>query len=166
MTVQKVYHKVYIEDFEEVDYHIIAIHTSLEDYRLAYFLNRDLEICLSKSNVDIQFQVKKGKTSFARFTFEDEKKVINWDLIQNKNEVVGSENNTIQDLFSNTKNTFSSSAYLLSEFKKVDFFLKIENAANEINVSEIVSKINAIDSINMVYNVDKETIKSKNNLIF
>lgn len=166
MTVQKVYHKVYIEDFEEVDYHIIAIHTSLEDYRLAYFLNRDLEICLSKSNVDIQFQVKKGKTSFARFTFEDEKKVINWDLIQNKNEVVGIENNTIQDLFSNTKNTFSSSAYLLSEFKKVDFFLKIENAANEINVSEIVSKINAIDSINMVYHVDKETIKSKNNLIF
>ncbi len=166
MTVQKVYHKVYIEDFEEVDYHIIAIHTSLEDYRLAYFLNRDLEICLSKSNVDIQFQVKKGKTSFARFTFEDEKKVINWDLIQNKNEVVGLENNTIQDLFSNTKNSFSSSAYLLSEFKKVDFFLKIENAANEINVSEIVSKINAIDSINMVYNVDKETIKSKNNLIF
>lgn len=159
-------HKVYIEDFEEVDYHIIAIHTSLEDYRLAYFLNRDLEICLSKSNVDIQFQVKKGKTSFARFTFEDEKKVINWDLIQNKNEVVGIENNTIQDLFSNTKNTFSSSAYLLSEFKKVDFFLKIENAANEINVSEIVSKINAIDSINMVYHVDKETIKSKNNLIF
>ena len=166
MTVQKVYHKVYIEDFEEVDYHIIAIHTSLEDYRLAYFLNRDLEICLSKSTVDIQFQVKKGKTSFARFTFEDEKKVINWDLIQNKNEVVGVENNAIQDLFSNTKNTFSSSAYLLSEFKKVDFFLKIENAANEINVSEIVSKINAIDSINMVYNVDKETIKSKNNLIF
>ena len=155
MTVQKVYHKVYIEDFEEVDYHVIAIHTSLEDYRLAYFLNRDLEICLSKSNVDIQFQVKKGKTSFARFTFEDEKKVINWDLIQNKNEVVGLENNTIQDLFSNTKNTFSSSAYLLSEFKKVDFFLKIENAANEINVSEIVSKINAIDNINMVYSIDK-----------
>jgi hypothetical protein len=166
MTVQKVYHKVYIEDFEEVDYHIIAIHTSLEDYRLAYFLNRDLEICLSKSTVDIQFQVKKGKTSFARFTFEDEKKVINWDLIQNKNEVVGVENNAIQDLFSNTKNTFSSSAYLLSEFKKVDFFLKIENAANEINVSEIVSKINAIDNINMVYSIDKENIKSKNNLIF
>jgi hypothetical protein len=164
MTVQKVYHKVYIEDFEEVDYHIIAIHTSLEDYRLAYFLNRDLEICLSKSNVDIQFQVKKGKTSFARFTFEDEKKVINWDLIQNKNEVVGVENNAIQDLFSNTKNTFSSSAYLLS--KKVDFFLKIENAANEINVSELVSKINAIDNINMVYSIDKENIKSKNNLIF
>jgi len=166
MTVQKVYHKVYIEDFEEVDYHIIAIHTSLEDYRLAYFLNRDLEICLSKSTVDIQFQVKKGKTSFARFTFEDEKKVINWDLIQNKNEVVGVENNAIQDLFSNTKNNFSSSAYLLSEFKKVDFFLKIENAANEINVSEIVSKINAIDNINMVYSIDKENIKSKNNLIF
>jgi hypothetical protein len=159
-------HKLYIEEFEEDDFHIIAIHTSLEDYRLAYCLNRDLEICLSKNKSDIQLQVKEGKTSFARFTFEDEKKLINWDLVQNKNDVLGTENIAAQDLFSNSKNSFSSSAYLLPEFKKVDFFLKIENAENEINLTEIVSKINNIDSIKMVYNVDKNKIKSKNNLIF
>ncbi|WP_395045201.1 IPExxxVDY family protein [Flavobacterium sp.] len=159
-------HKLYIEEFEEDDFHIIAIHTSLEDYRLAYCLNRDLEICLSKNKSDIQLQVKEGKTSFARFTFEDEKKLINWDLVQNKNDVLGTENIAAQDLFSNSKNSFSSSAYLLPEFKKVDFFLKIENAENEINLTEIVSKINTIDSIKMVYNVDKNKIKSKNNLIF
>lgn len=159
-------HKLYIEEFEEEDYHIIAIHTSLEDYRLAYFLNRDLEICLSKNESDILSQVKEGKTSFARFTFQDQDKIISWNLVQNKNEVEGDENRITQDLFSNTKNKFSSSAYLLPEFKKVDFFLKIENAVNEINITKIVSKINTIDSINMVYNVDKEKIKSKNNLIF
>ncbi len=159
-------HKVSIEDFEEDDYHIIAIHTSLEDYRLAYFLNSDLEICLSKSEFNIQSQVKQGTTSFVRFSYEDEKKLIKWDLVQNKNTVLGSENTENQDLFSNSKNSFSSSAYLLPEYKKVDFFLKIGNAEKEINITEIVSKINTINNIKMVYKVEVDKIKSKNNLIF
>ncbi|MEC4004244.1 IPExxxVDY family protein [Flavobacterium sp. SUN052] len=159
-------HKLYIEEFEEEDYHIIAIHTSLEDYRLAYFLNRNLEIRLSKNGLDIQSKVKEGTTSFARFSFSDEEKFINWDLVQNKNEIEGVEKSASEDLFSNTKNTFSSAAYLLPEYKKVDFFLKIENAKNEINILEIVSKISKIDNVSMTYNVDKNKIKSKNNLIF
>ncbi len=159
-------HKIYIEDFEEDDYHIIAIHTSLEDYRLAYFLNRDIEIQLHKSELDIQSKVKEGQTSFARFTYKDTEKVITWDLVQNKNVVIGIENNITTDLFSNSKNSFSSLAYLLPEYKKVDFFLKIENAANEIDLTEVVSKISAVDGITLVYTVDKDKIKSKNNLIF
>jgi hypothetical protein len=159
-------HKVYIEEFEEDDYYIIAIHTSLEDYRLAYFINREIAIRLSKNDSDIQSQVKEGETSFARFTFEDEKNDIKWNLVQNKNEIEGKENTITQDLFSNSDSSFSSSAYLLPEYKKVDFFLKIENAEKDINITEIVSKISAIDSIKMVYNVDKDKIKSKNNLIF
>jgi len=159
-------HKVYIEEFEEDDFHIIAIHTSLEDYRLAYFINREIAIRLSKNDNDIQSQVKGGRASFARFTFEDHENDIKWNLVQNKNEVEGIENTISQDLFSNSKNTFSSTAYLLPEYKKVDFFLKIENAEKEINIAEIVSKISTIDSISMTYNVDKEKIKSKNNLIF
>jgi len=159
-------HKVYIEEFEEDDYYIIAIHTSLEDYRLAYFINREIAIHLSKNDSDIQSQVKEGETSFARFTFEDEKNDIKWNLVQNKNEIEGKENTITQDLFSNSDSSFSSSAYLLPEYKKVDFFLKIENAEKDINITEIVSKISTIDSIKMVYNVDKDKIKSKNNLIF
>jgi len=41
--------KLSIEEFEEDDFFIIAIHTPLEDYRLAYFLNLNLEIFLSKN---------------------------------------------------------------------------------------------------------------------
>lgn len=159
-------HKVYIEEFEENDYYIIALHTSLEDYRLAYFINRGIAIRLIKNDSDIQSQVKEGETSFVRFTFEDKKNDIKWDLVQNKNEIEGKENRVTQDLFSNSKNSFSSLGYLLPEYKKVDFFLKIENAEKEIDITEIVSKISAIDGITMVYNVDKDKIKSKNNLIF
>ena len=158
--------KLSIEDFEEDDFFIIAIHTPLEDYRLAYFLNLNLEIFLSKNKNEVESQVKEGKTSFARFTFEDKKNFINWDLVQNKNEIELSENNINQDLFSGFKNKFSASTYLLPEYKKVDYFLKIENAENEIDINKIVSKINSIESVKMVYAIDSENIKSKNNLIF
>jgi hypothetical protein len=159
-------HKIFIEDFEEEDYHLIALHTSIEDYRLAYFLNRELGIELNKSKYDIPLQIKKVKTSFARFTFEDEKKLILWDLVQNKNEIQNTENVSTIDLFSNTKNSFTTSAYLLPEYNKVDFFIKIENAANEINIDDIISIISKIDAINLVYSIEKYKIKSKNNLIF
>jgi hypothetical protein len=47
-------HKLDLGDFDEVDYYLIAIHTSLEDYRLAYFINQ-LPINLSKSRMKFRF---------------------------------------------------------------------------------------------------------------
>ncbi|RAR71376.1 IPExxxVDY family protein [Flavobacterium aciduliphilum] len=159
-------HKLHIEDFEEDDYHIIAIHTSLEEYRLAYFLNRDIEIKLSKNHLDILLEVKEGTCAFERFTFKDIKKDITWNLIQNKNNVKETLTENTMGLFSNSGAVFSIHAYLIPEFKKVDFFLKIANVEEELNIPEIVAKINAIKNVTLVYSINKEKIKSKNNLIF
>jgi hypothetical protein len=54
----------------------------------------------------------------------------------------------------------------LPEYKKVDFFIKIENAENEIDLDNVISQISKIEAIELVYSVAKENIKSKNNLIF
>ena len=159
-------HKINIEDFEEEDYYLIAIHTSLEDYRLAYFLNRELGISLSKNKFDIGTQIKKVKTSFTRFTFDDEQKLVLWDLVENKKVVETNEIDSNIDLFSNTKSSFSTTTYLLPEYKKVDFFIKIENAESEIDLDKVISKISKIEAIKLVYSLAKENIKSKNNLIF
>jgi hypothetical protein len=159
-------HKINIEDFEENDYYVIAIHTSLEDYRLAYYLNRELGISLSKNKFDIGTQIKKVKTSFTRFTFDDEQKLVLWDLVENKKVVETNEIDSNIDLFSNTKSSFSTTTYLLPEYKKVDFFIKIENAESEIDLDKVISKISKIEAIKLVYSLAKENIKSKNNLIF
>jgi hypothetical protein len=159
-------HKLNIEDFEENDYYVIAIHTSLEDYRLAYYLNRELGISLSKNKFDIGTQIKKVKTSFTRFTFDDEQKLVLWDLVENKKVVETNEIDSNIDLFSNTKSSFSTTTYLLPEYKKVDFFIKIENAESEIDLDKVISKISKIEAIKLVYSLAKENIKSKNNLIF
>ncbi len=158
--------KIYIDEFEEEDYHLIAIHTSLEDYRLAYFINQYLPVNLKKCDIDLQVQVKQGETHFTRFIFDDKVEGISWNLIENKNDVTIVRNDLIVDLFSQTKSLFSTVTYLLSEYKKVNYFLKIDNLNDNFKISEIVSEINKIDKIKMVYAIEINTIKNKNNLIF
>jgi hypothetical protein len=158
-------HKLDLDEFDEIDYHLIAIHTTLEDYRLAYFINQHLPVNLSKSKEEILISIKEGETQFSRFYFDDEDNFISWNLIQNKNEVVGKKEIASQDLFSNSAQEVATKVFLLPELKKVDYFLKIESD-DDLQINEIVKKLKAIKSLSTVYVVDTETIKSKNNLIF
>ena len=157
-------HKLNIDEFDEVDYELIAIHTSLEDYRLAYFLNQKLPILLGKSKSEIQINIKEGVTSFSRFIYENNTTDSCWSLIQNKNEVTTLKSDNNQNLFANSSYEIATKVYLLPEFKKVDYFLKVENSDNEID--KIIAEIITIERISTVYSVDTDKIKSKNNLIF
>jgi hypothetical protein len=158
-------HKLVIDDFEEADFQLIAIHTTIEDYRLAYFMNQNLPILLSRSKKDIQTSFQSIKTGFTRFVFEDPDNQIEWNLIENKKEVAVLQKSKNQTLFESTE-AFTNTVYLLPEFKKVDFFFKIDAEETQVNLAKIVEKIKHIPSIETVYQVDKNKIKSKNNLIF
>ena len=159
-------HKLDLGEFDEIDYHLIAIHTSLEDYRLAYFINQKLPINLGKSKNEIQINIKEGETKFSRFYYHDVEKEITWNLIQNKSEIVQQKNDNSQGLFSNINIEVSTKVYLLPELKKVDYFLKIENTDKTMDMSKIQSILNTIENITTVYSVETNKIKSKNNLIF
>ena len=159
-------HKLHWDEFDEIDYQLIAIHSPLEDYRLAYYINQNLPINLKKSDCSIQISNKEGETQFTRFIFEDEKTAIAWNLIQNQNEIFVSSQTGNQGLFAESNNKFSTKIYLIPEFKKVDYFLKIENAEASVDVANIANCIKKIDRVSTVYPVEVEKIKSKNNLIF
>lgn len=156
-------HKLQLEDFDQIDYDLIAIHTTLEDYRLAFKINQQLQILLSKNEEEIPIEINKQKTSFSRFTFEDETAMMSWDLIQNKQEMELPVQTKSNSLFED--NWVTTQVNLISELKKVDYFLKIEHD-EQINTKEIITKIKKIDSISTVYVIDVHEIKSKNNLIF
>jgi len=159
-------HKVSLDEFEEIDYSIIAIHSPLEDYRLAYFINLVLNINLSKSPKDILIDIKEGKSFFSKYSFYDCKKDSTWYLIQNKNELIQSGNKKKSNLFFDQNIEISAQVYLIPELKKADYFLKIETCHSNFNIIKTVADLNTIETISMVYSVKTETIKSKNNLIF
>lgn len=158
-------HKLHVEEFDEIDYQLIAIHSTLEDFRLAYYINQNLPINLKKSNCDLQVSNKESETQFTRFVFEDEKDIL-WSLVQNQNKAVVSNLTVNQGLFSNSEDTMSTKIYLIPEFKKVDYFLKIENDEVAIDMIQITNQLKKIERISAVYSVEVEKIKSKNNLIF
>ncbi len=159
-------HKLLVDDFYDDSYVLIAVHCGLEDYRLAYYINQKLPVLLSKSADEIQISIKQGETNFSRYNYFNSEDAIAWNLVQNKNEVYQSEKEDTNDLFSSIAMNLATKVYLLPEFKKADYFLKIDNAQNAVNLSEIKTILNTIDSVSTVYTIDTNQIKSKNNLIF
>ena len=69
-------HKLHLEDFDQIDYNLIAIYSSLEDYKLAFKLNQNLSILLGKNDNEIPIEVQEKVTYFSRFTFVDEEKMM------------------------------------------------------------------------------------------
>jgi hypothetical protein len=159
-------HKLDFGEFDEIDYSLIAIHTTLEDYRLAYFINQKLHVNLNKSDKEIQITDKDGEVHFSRFHYYEKKKDISWDLIQNINEIIQLKEEDNQSLFTNFNIEVAKKVFMLPEFKKVNYFLKIENSEEDTNLLKIQSELNSIDHIATNYIVDINKIKSKNNLIF
>ena len=154
-------HKIQINDFISDDYELIAIHSTLEDYKLAFLLNSVLGIRLKKNNSNIEIAIPEGKSSFGNFLFDDEKNDVVWSLIENKTTILTSKNQASQ-LFDNVEIT----VFLLPEFKKADYFLKIENIDHDFDEDEMIEKMLSIKNITTVYTIDTTNLKSKNNLIF
>lgn len=156
-------HKLHIDEFGEIDYQLVAIHTSLEDYRLAYYINQRLSVLLNKSRDEIHIKNNDGITYFGRYIFECPDTNANWNLIENQGEIIHQNRDEMPNLFA-ASDDIATKVYLLPEFKKVNYFLKIENV--EQPTADIIAKINNIARISTVYEVDINNIKSKNNLIF
>ena len=154
-------HKILINDFISEDYELIAIHSSMDDYKLAFTLNAVLDIRLKKNNFNIEIEIEEGKSAFSNYIFEDEENDVIWSLIENKTTILTAKNETSQ-LF----DAVDITVFLLPEYKKADYLLKIENIDYDFNEEEIIGKILSIKNISMVYALDPTNLKSKNNLIF
>ena len=140
------------------DFILIALHSSLEDHALAYALNNELKIKLSRSREDFELS---ENNSFPVFEWKDEINDRDWILIPNLN--VKEENLNRQDLFENVMS--QTVHHLIPEHKEVDFFLKIEQGDESLD-EELMKHILTIPNIVTAYLVDTEQLKSKYNLIF
>ena len=154
-------HKILINDFISEDYELIAIHSSMDDYKLAFTLNAVLDIRLKKNDSNIQIEIEEGKSAFSNYIFEDEENDVIWSLIENKTTILTAKNETSQ-LF----DAVDITVFLLPEYKKADYLLKIENIDYDFNEEEIIGKILKKKNISTVYALDPTNLKSKNNLIF
>ena len=158
-------HKIQIDDFISIDYQLVAVHSTLEDYRLAYFINQKLAVSFEKSVHDIGIQIPEGKSHFTRFVFDDQENELYWNLIPNKTKVVTRQTKATS-LFDETELDITTNIFLLPELKKVDYIIKIENTDDFFDVDQLIDELLAIKQIATAYKIEQHKLKSKNNLIF
>ena len=149
-----------LDDIDEQIY-LIGIHSPTEDYRIAFLLNQHLKMKFQRSEKYLDFD--KSDAVFPLFEFKDQSSYINYYLINNKHVSTKTETQNPLDLFGS--GNYSSTTYLIPEQKKVDYFIKIDGCDSSF-VKSLVSKINGLKQIVTSYEIDADTLKSKNNLIF
>ena len=146
--------------FYEEKYSLLGIHTTLEDYKLAYVLNHHLGVRFNKASFNLDFENEKSDASFSIYTYENSTHNSEWYLISNSEK----KENKVQEegllLSTEIKN------YLIPEKKKIDFFVKIVEDIPLKDTQKLVNKIKSIDQIITAYTIDTNTLKSKDILIF
>ena len=69
-------YKILLEDSIGYDFTLIAIHGSLEPYYLAYLLNKNLEVRLSRTREDLLLTQYDSTTRYPCFEFNDKQQYI------------------------------------------------------------------------------------------
>lgn len=158
-------HKLVLDDFlEEASYTLIAIHCTIEDFRLAYLLNKHLGINLTRKTSDLDF--KKDKSAYSIFEWKDDKHLTTWSLVSNICKMEETLPQVSQQSLFDTVQPVTKTFNLVPEYKRVNYFLKIDNEYNTSKEAYILNSILNVSQIATAYSVDVNQLKSKDHLIF
>lgn len=126
---------------------LIGITTTSKDYKLAWILNKRLQFNLSKQE-DLHLPFEKGQDlTLSHYLFTTD--FIQVHLVKNK---------SVSDV--------ATTAFLVPELNHFDYFLKIEEEGEQIQLSELLQTLRSVEYIQLVQQVDINKLKSKENLIF
>lgn len=145
-------------DFYEDSFDLIALHSSLEDYAIAYALNLTLKASFRRRRKDLDISTH---TTVPIFEWKDDINDRYWTFFPNN--CLKEDQTARTDLFSNEPGY--SNFTMVPEHKDVDYFLKLEQ--DEFNdTDELLKSLLAVPQIITAYKIDINKLKSKNNLIF
>ena len=128
-----------------VDFELIGICSHHSDYRLAWGINKILDLELTKSEEPFVIQSKKGTivSQHSFHVFIDEVDHMEWYLIKNKSE----------------------GKFLIPEKNQIDYFLILrENILHELE--DLVERIRESNSVMAAYVFEAESIPSAELIIF
>tara|TARA_B100001287_G_scaffold274678_1_gene280479 strand:+ start:335 stop:793 length:459 start_codon:yes stop_codon:yes gene_type:complete len=151
MKDKKLVLSIETEDID--DFAVVAIHSNLEAYLIAYRLNQNLGCLLCNS------KKKSIDDVYTRFKYVSKISNDNWELISNKYK--SEESFRKKDMLFNVEKTKKKS--LIPTLESVDFFFKIPKSKI---ITEWVAKIRNTEGIQLAYEIDKKILTNLENLIF
>lgn len=137
-----------LEAVYEFDFSLIGLVCNIKDFKLAWHLNRKLKIELQKmDDLKIEFS---NKTSILISYFKYENEVIYFELLKNK---LISGSHKKQQL-------------LIPELKQFDYLIKFRDLSFEMDSNILGSKLKEIEIIEYAMNINFDSLKSKENLLY
>ncbi|QIE59811.1 IPExxxVDY family protein [Rasiella rasia] len=160
------HYKLILEDDSREDFSLVAIHCSQEAYKMAFLLNQHVQLRLQRRRVDLDFSEEGLEITFPLFEFENQDQYTTYYLVANKCKTVAAHTFASGGLFGNDAAEEVVTKYLIPEYKKVDFFLKIVSEYETTPIRKLVMQLNEINQIISAFSVEPSDVKSKDNLIF
>jgi hypothetical protein len=137
--------KVLLDQEFEFDFFLLGISSHVKDYRLCWAVNRSLGLSLAKLDEKIMLRQKNGEdqSTFSIYYYLDNENETEFELICNRHEL----------------------GYLIPELKTADYFLKISEYYSG-SIDELIQVLRKTNLINMVFEIDVDTLRSKQNLLY
>lgn len=129
----------------EPDFLLIGIASHENDYRLAWAINSQLNLQLTKGKEIAVYHDKYAQT----FTFP-----VFYQDIEDKGYALS--------LFANRGDNY----FLLEDLKNIDFFLKLEGTISETRFRQIMDELKSIPIVMGVFNLEPKKLKKISRLIF
>ncbi len=160
MTVQR----YILESIYEDEFSLLAIHCHEEDYNVAFLLNKHLGLRLKKKGNDLDLLQKDIPISFPLFEHREVTTQDSIFLVGNTFKTTHQKTTSAGSLF--TEENEEKTYYLVPEYKKTDYFLKIISDSPKDLGEEFLSKITKLPIVITAYSLDYSVLKSKQNLNF
>ena len=158
--------KLVLDDVFEEEYSLLAIHCSEEVYKLAFLINKHLGLRLARRRVDLDFSLNGLEVTFPLYEFNDSSQYTTYYLVSNKCRSDVAQLSSAGGLFDSQETTRSITTYLIPEYKKVDYFIKLESDAPLVPIRKTLAMLNEIKEVISSYSIENVKIKSNKNLIF
>mgnify|MGYP001173250113 FL=1 len=131
-----------LDYLEEVDFVVLAINSHAKGYKLCWAINNKLNLNFVKNNFHKPEEAR--VVEFARFTSKNTDIDTQYDLLRN----------------------YSKNGYLLTKYRNIDYFLKIQNPFWEKEKADFIKKLGEIAEILLIFEFDLNNINSLNPFIF
>ena len=144
-------------DEAETDYRVIAIHSTIEAYDLAFKLNKTLGLNFCRHDDDILF----SKSNECYMVYKNTEKKNSSLIYLYSNSFTEFRND------SESEELFNSSSYknnLVPELNKADYVVR--HFGDNKEIGDFIKSVSLLDDVNSCYDFNFLKLKSKQNLMF
>ena len=145
-----------LEDEEGLIATVYGIISDLPDYRLAFMINQELGLRLTRCASDKKLYHKAGIVQYSEFSYHEEFRMINWYLTSNTRGIMKSEDSDNAEL---------SSLTLVSSLKSINYFLWFDDDKNPELHKHIFEALKPNPYIRVIQEVSVPGTRNIENLI-